>query len=67
MGTRVKTPQPYELWREAKGDSSRYLELMREHGHLIDVEPCSNCGEAFRHLHVNGEIVLTDAFGHPLR
>lgn len=27
-----KQPQPYELWRQAKGDSERYLELMREHG-----------------------------------
>lgn len=34
--TRAPTKWPHELWLDAKGDQARYLELMREHGHIID-------------------------------
>jgi uncharacterized Zn-finger protein len=33
--TSTVTKWPHELWREANGDRTRYLELMREHGHLV--------------------------------
>lgn len=29
------TKTPYELWSEAHGDPTRYVELMREAGHLV--------------------------------
>lgn len=28
-------PSPAELWHQADGDSERYRELMRQHGHLL--------------------------------
>lgn len=28
-------PEPHELWKQADGDRDRYLDLMREHGHIV--------------------------------
>lgn len=45
MGYLARAPQPapasptkwpHELWLEAKGDRDRYIELMKENGHLIE-------------------------------
>lgn len=39
-----KRPAPHELWRQAAGNLDRYLELMREYGHIVEGEsealPC---------------------------
>lgn len=57
--------EPRELWEEAGGDAERYLELMRQHGHIVPVEECPTCGEATRHRHeADGRLVRTDIFGH---
>jgi hypothetical protein len=59
------TPEPRELWERAGRDPERYRELLREHGALVDVEPCASCGERFRHRHSRaGAIVRVDVFGH---
>jgi hypothetical protein len=33
------TPSPMELWAEAKGDRSRYRQLLIDHGLLIPLKP----------------------------
>lgn len=62
----MSKPSPYELWVEANGNGERYRALMREHGHIVDVEPCIRCGHTFRHRHeiVTGRLIRIDVFGH---
>ena len=58
-------PSPYELWQRAAGDRDRYLELLRQHGHLVALDPCPICGATFRHGHTSGgEAIGQDIFGH---
>lgn len=35
MDTLATKPQPHELWKQAAGDTARYLDLMIEHGHVV--------------------------------
>lgn len=35
----TSVPTPYQLWRQAGGDAERYVELMHEHGHIVDRKP----------------------------
>lgn len=47
----MERPGPYELWRQAGGDRELYLQLMRQHGHIVPGK--RPAGE--------------DVFGHPIR
>lgn len=61
---------PAELWAEAGGDRDRYRALLEEHGHLVPVERCRECGGKFRHRHdrhQDGRVILVDVFGHDVR
>lgn len=65
---------PHELWDQARreagseGQSERYAELMREHGHVLPIPPCSRCGKATNHRHDDfGSMIPTDIFGHDKR
>lgn len=35
----AERPSPFELWQRASGDGPTYIQLLREHGHVIDREP----------------------------
>ena len=63
-------PEPFVLWQQSGGDPVRYRELMVEHGHIVPVEPCAECGQTFRHRHDFLDpmrIIRTDVFGHDER
>lgn len=31
-----KRPSPMKLWQESNGDEVRYVQLMRQHGHIVE-------------------------------
>lgn len=61
---------PSVLWEWAHGRRDRYLELMREHGHIVDAEPCPACGGMDLHRHDpldEARTIPIDVFGHDIR
>lgn len=63
----VRTPMPHELWTQAGGDRAKYIDLLKQHGHLVPMPECDypGCAATVRHTHdAQGRLVRTDVFGH---